>query len=199
MLSDKCVQATPDDTQLVKWFQRGETSVFNELMIRYQEPIYGLVYRYVHNHEDALDVTQDVFLKAYQGLGNFKKASQFYTWLYRITVNVCIDFKRRRTTRQFILETAEFDDALTIDLTDANSGGPSRAVLNEELLKQVDQAMKQLSPMQHQIFVLRHYEGLALKAIARKLNRQVGTIKAHLFFARKKLQDQLYPYLRGEP
>ena len=78
MLSDQnvfpqCVQATTDDAQLVKRFQRGEMSVFNELMIRYQKSIYALAYRYSHNHEDTLDITQDVFLKAYQGLSKFKK------------------------------------------------------------------------------------------------------------------------------
>ena len=203
MLSDKKVfplyaQATTDDTQLVKRFQRGETSVFNELMIRYQKSIYGLVYRNVHNHEDALDLTQDVFLKAYQGLFNFRKASQFYTWLYRIAVNLCIDFKRRNTMRPIVAEMWEFDDSITTNLTDANSEPPSKMVLNEELLKQIHQAIEQLSPMQYEIFVLHYREGLALKTIARKLNRQVGTIKAHLFFARKKLQHQLCPYLRCE-
>ena len=93
---------------------------------------------------------------------------------------------------------SEFDDSIATHLTDANSEPPSKMVLNEELLKQIHQAIEQLSPMQYEISVLHYREGLALKTIARKLNRQVGTIKAHLFFVRKKLHDQLCPYLRYE-
>ena len=90
------VQADPDDALLVKRFQRGEESAFNHLVIRYQTTIYQLAQRYATKHEDTLDITQDVFLKAYRGLPRFNGQCQFYTWIYRITINLCIDHTRQQ-------------------------------------------------------------------------------------------------------
>ena len=88
------VQADPDDVLLVKRFQRGEESAFNDLVIRHQTAIYQLAQRYVKTHEDALDITQDVFLKTYRGLPRFNGRCRFYTWIYRITINLRIDRTR---------------------------------------------------------------------------------------------------------
>ena len=194
----ECVQTAPDDAELVKRFQGGEKSVFNQLMIRYQNTIYRLVYRYVENHEDALDVTQEAFLKAYHGLGNFKRASQFYTWFYRIVINLCINFNRRCNKRSVAFDVLALDELPAIHIPRSYFPPPSKMVENEELLCQIRQAMTQLTPMQRDTFMLRYYEGLSLKVIAQKLKREIGTIKSHLFFARKRLQDELRSYLRGE-
>ncbi|MCZ6676720.1 MAG: sigma-70 family RNA polymerase sigma factor [Candidatus Poribacteria bacterium] len=192
------VQTEPDDAQLIKRFQRGDKSAFDTLMIRHQEPIYRLVCRYVKNPEDALDLTQDAFFKAYQGLCQFMRASQFYTWLYRITVNLCIDFNRRREKQSVVVDALEPDDVLVSYMANAHFPRPSKVAENEELLLQIRQAMARLTPMQRETFILRYHEGLSLKAIAHKLGRKTGTIKSHLFFARERLQHELRPYLRCE-
>jgi RNA polymerase sigma-70 factor (ECF subfamily) len=191
------VQACRDDAQLIAQFQGGNQSVFNELVRRYQERIYRLARRYVKNREDALDITQEAFLRAYRALPNFKGGSQFYTWLYRITVNLCIDFQRRNTWRKMMVDGVESDDDLLMNIADPHVPPPSKAVENEELLTHLQKAIFQLSPQQREIFILRHREGLSLKEIAHKSKRSMGTVKAHLFHARQNLQNALRPYLNA--
>ena len=89
-----------DDNQLIEQFQNGDTAAFDTLFTRYQKRTYRLVQRFVSNPEDASDLTQDAFIRAYQGLGDFKSQCQFYSWLYRITVNLCIDFLRKNQDRK---------------------------------------------------------------------------------------------------
>ena len=91
------IQVDSPDVRLVQRFQEGDSEVFNLLYLRYRDRIYGVICSMISNREDALDISQDVFLKAYQGLGNFKRVSQFYSWLYRIAINCCIDHMRRRS------------------------------------------------------------------------------------------------------
>ena len=97
-----CVEAYYDDAQLVEQFQRGNQSVFEQLVQRYQNRTYRLAQRFLPNPEDALDITQDAFIRAYQGLSDFERKSQFYSWLYRITVNLCIDFLRKNARREMV-------------------------------------------------------------------------------------------------
>ena len=89
------IQIDSPDVQLIQRFQEGDSKVFNLLYRRYHDRIYGVICSMISNREDALDISQDVFLQAYQALGNFKGVSQFYSWLYRIAINCCIDFMRR--------------------------------------------------------------------------------------------------------
>ena len=99
------IATDPPDIQLIQRFQAGDSGVFDLLYLRYHDRIYGVIRSIISNREDALDITQDVFLKAYQGLGNFKRTSQFYSWLYRITINRCIDFMRRRSKHSVLYYT----------------------------------------------------------------------------------------------
>ena len=98
----RCVEASFDDIQLIDQFQRGDQSVFDKLVRRYQDRTYQLAHQFLSNPEDALDITQDAFIRAYQGLPRFRRTSQFYSWLYRITVNLCIDFCRKNTRREMV-------------------------------------------------------------------------------------------------
>ena len=193
------VQADPDDALLVKRFQRGEESAFNHLVIRYQTTIYQLAQRYTTKHEDTLDITQDVFLKAYRRLPRFNGQCQFYTWIYRITINLCIDHTRQQIRcRNRRINTSKSTDDLLAEVVDLKFPPPTRSIETEELLAHFRTAMLQLPPQQHQVFILRHQDGMKLSEIARKLKRSVGTVKAHLFNARKCLQKEIFPYLRGE-
>jgi RNA polymerase sigma-70 factor (ECF subfamily) len=192
------IKAYYDDTQLVEQFQRGDQSVFDELVQRYQDRTYRLAQRFVPNVEDALDITQDAFIRAYKGLLDFEKKSQFYSWLYRITVNLCIDFLRKNARREMVTYESESDELPMMNVADLHLTSPAKAVENKELLAHLRKAITQLPPRQREIFSLRHWEGLSLKEIADTLGRSSGTIKAHLFHAHRNLRKHLRHYLQDD-
>ena len=183
------------DWFLVQRVQAGDTSAFGELVEKYQKRIYELAYGFTHHPEDAHDLSQEIFFKAFRALGGFKGDSSFYTWLYKIARNAGIDHTRRKTTRVKL----SFEDTLPLDESqyypryDRNSV-PYR-LEQEELGIEIQKAIQQLSPRQKQVFILRHYEDLSLREIADLLNLRIGSIKAHLFSATRKLRKLLAPYL----
>lgn len=186
-----------DDASLIEQFQKGDTAVFDTLFTRYQKRTYRLVQRFVPNHEDALDITQDAFIRAYQGLSDFKGQCQFYSWLYRITFNLCIDFLRKQARSEvMVYESDESDELPMANFPDLRSDSPAKAAENKELRGQIRKAIRQLPPKQRQIFILRHWDGLSLKDIAVKVGRSDGTVKAHLFHAHRNLRKHLSPYLK---
>ena len=187
-----------EDSQLVERFQEGDSEAFNLLYLRYRSRIHGVIRAIISNPEDALDVTQDVFLKAYQGLGNFKRASQFYSWLYRITINRCIDYMRQRAKQRVISNDPVSDDVFYGNVANRQPSAPSKAVETEEFYAYLRRAVMQLSPKQREVFILRYREDLPLKEIGRKMGRSTGTIKAHLFQAQRNLRVLLLPYLRDD-
>lgn len=186
------------DSALVERFQEGDSEAFDLLYLRYRSRIHGVVRAIISNPEDACDVTQDVFLKAYQGLDNFKGASQFYSWLYRITINRCIDYMRQRSKHRVISDDPVSDDVFYSNVVNRHPSAPSKAVENEELYAYLRRAVMQLSPKQKEVFILRYREDLALKEIGRKMGLSTGTIKAHLFQAQRNLRTLLLPYLRDD-
>ena len=190
------IEPDSHDSELVKRFQDGDSKAFDLLYLRYRSRIHGVIRAIVSNPEDALDVTQDVFLKAFQGLGNFKGASQFYSWLYRIAINRCIDYMRRRSKHNVISDDPVSDDVFYNHAANRQPPAPSKAVENEEFYAHLRQAVMQLSPKQREVFILRYREDLPLKEIGRKMGRSTGTIKAHLFQAQRNLRQLLLPYLQ---
>ena len=187
-----------DEKELVERFQNGEKDVFNELVIKYQGKIYNLVYKYVSNSETARDLSQEIFIKAFRALPRFKRQSAFYSWLYRIAINLCIDFIRQQKRGQ------------TLSFEDLTTGGNDEVVFNDvsplppdqveakELGYIIGKAVEQLPPKQQRVFNLRYQDGLQLKEIAAQLDRSEGTIKAHLHHAHKRLRTLLVPYLKNE-
>ncbi len=192
----RCVETCHDDAQLIEQFQQGDESVFNKLVLRYRDRTYRLAQRFLPNPEDALDITQDAFIRAYQGLSNFKRESQFYSWLYRITVNLCIDFLRKNARREMVTYESESDDLPMMNVADTSLTPPSKEVENKELSAHLRKAIVQLPPKQREIFILRHWDGLSLKEIAHTLGRSSGTVKAHLFHAHRNLRKSLRYYLQ---
>ena len=186
-----------DDNELIERFQHGDTAAFDMLFTRYQKRTYRLVQRFVSNPEDASDLTQDAFIRAYQGLGDFKSQCQFYSWLYRITVNLCIDFLRKKARSEVLLyDSDESDDLPMANIPDPRSESPAKAVENKELRAHIRKAVRRLPPKQRQIFILRHWDGLSLKDIAAAVGRSDGTVKAHLLHAHRNLRRHLSGYLR---
>lgn len=186
-----------DDNELIERFQHGDTAAFDMLFTRYQKRTYRLVQRFVSNPEDASDLTQDAFIRAYQGLGDFKSQCQFYSWLYRITVNLCIDFLRKKARSEVLLyDSDESDDLPMANIPDPRSESPAKAVENKELRAHIRKAVRRLPPKQRQIFILRHWDGLSLKDIAAAVGRSDGTVKAHLLHAHRNLRRHLRGYVR---
>ena len=188
-----------DEDALVNRFQSGDTEAFNPLVLKYQKKIYNLLYQRVRDPETAKDLCQEVFLKAFNALPNFKGGSAFYSWIYRIAINCSIDFQRQRNRdKVLIFEELPLEPDEALRMTDSYPS-PERFLDEKELGLIIRKAVKKLPPGQRRVFNLRHRRELAIKEIAALLNRSEGTVKAHLHHAHRQLQGMLLPYLRNEP
>ena len=188
-----------DERELIERFQNGDTEAFNPLILKYKQKIYNLLYLRVGDRETAKDLSQDVFLKAFQALPHFKQDSAFYSWLYRIASNCSIDFMRKRKRREVLMfGELPLDTDNTLQMIQVYPS-PSEMVENEELGRIIRKAVRQLSPGQRRVFKLRYRRELPIKEIAVRLNKSEGAIKAHLHHAHKKLRSLLVPYLQNEP
>src|SRR5580698_6483156 len=159
----------PDDGDLVSRCQRGDTAAFNELVTRYRGKAYAMIYNMVHNEQDAWDLAQDGFLKAWKSIGRFRGQSSFYTWLYRIMMNVTIDSLRRK---QVGGET-EFDDSIGLSNIDPHAVTAPRAavlpadkVVGDEIRARIDDAIAKLSPDHRAVILMREIEGFEYQEIA---------------------------------
>ena len=180
---------TLPDAVLILRFQSGDPGIFHQLYLRHRDRIHGVILSVVCHPEDALDLTQEVFLKAYQRLNTFKHASQFYSWLYRIAINRCIDYMRRQSKHHVLI-----DEPFCEETFYREPANPLASLERDEFHRQLHAALPALTPNQRTVFVLRYQEDLPLKAIAHRLGRSTGTVKAHLFHAHRTLHDQLLPY-----
>jgi RNA polymerase sigma-70 factor (ECF subfamily) len=188
-----------DEDALVNQFQNGDTAAFNPLVLKYQKKIYNLMYQRVRDQETAKDLCQEVFLKAFNALPNFKGGSAFYSWIYRIAINCSIDFQRQRNRDKVLtFEELPFEADEVLRMTDAHPS-PEQLLNEKELGLIIRKAVKKLPPGQRRVFNLRYRRELAIKEIAALLNRSEGTVKAHLHHAHRQLQGMLLPYLRNEP
>ncbi len=179
-------------TVLVERFQSGEPGVFDEIVNRYRRYVYRLAYHFTHNREDAYDISQEVFMKVFKSLGGLRNGSTFHTWLRQITVNACIDHLRQRPNELAL-------DAFSQLGQGYGAGGYSeptdRPVAAGELRKMIRKAVNQLPDRQREVFTLRHYEDLSLKEMAQTLECPLGTVKANLFHATRRLRKLLLPYV----
>ena len=174
------------DSELIDLFCQGQEKAFNLLVERYKERIYYLALRMVRNHQDALDLSQEAFLKAYKNLRSFKGKSTFYTWLYRIACNTCLNFIKREKFRSFL----SFGDLRKPFSRPQDS--PDFSYERDQLSQAIDKAISKLPPKQRMAFVLHHYEGLTHQEIAKLLGKSEGTIKANYFQAIKKLKKNQF-------
>jgi RNA polymerase sigma-70 factor (ECF subfamily) len=187
-----------DDWALVRRAQREDTSAYDELIRRYQERIYATVYHMTSNHEDANDLAQDAFIKAYRALKSFKGDSSFYTWLYRIAVNKTINFLKLRKNRvQMSLNDMDFNAEHDPDLVALIShNNPRRDLSLAELQEKLNAAMQKLSEDHRMVVVLHDIQGLTHEEIGAIMDCNVGTVRSRLFYARQQLQAFLADYLR---
>ena len=181
------------DTDLINKAQNGDESAFNELVCRYDRSVLSLALKYVNDRDDAKDIYQEVFLRVFRGLKKFQFKSEFSTWLYRITTNVCLTFVKagKRQTMMRINNDMETETVDDITGADDESNSPEEILLRSEFRNSVNEALEKLSPKQKMIFILKHFEGYKIREISQMLNSSEGTIKKYLFEANHKLRSQL--------
>jgi RNA polymerase sigma-70 factor (ECF subfamily) len=172
------------DLELVQKFQNGDESAFNRLVLRHQHKMFNLAYKMIRNLEDAKDLTQEVFVKAYLGLRNFRGESSFSTWLYQIALNSAINYSNSKRWKNLV-------SLFEVKEPVATWGDPIQEMKHEETGRAIDNAVLSLPPRQRAVFVLRHYEELPYQEIAKMTGRTEGALKANYFQAVKKLQKKL--------
>ena len=188
-------QADVSELDLVRRCQAGDTEAFDELVTRYRTRIFSMIYNMVHSEQDAWDLAQDSFLKAWKSIRRFRGSSSFYTWIYRIVMNVTIDWLRKKHVKG---AGTEFDDAIQLREVDpASQTVPKTEALPYETMERgeirvrIDQAIAQLSPEQRAVILMKEIEGMQYHEIAEALGCSIGTVMSRLFYARKKLQTLL--------
>jgi RNA polymerase sigma-70 factor (ECF subfamily) len=180
------------DWELVQKCQAGEIGAFQELVSRYHQKIYVVIVGLLHNREDALDVAQETFFRAYRKIKSFQGGSSFYTWLYRIAVNIAIDSQRRQKRNP--LDFRETMDGLFEEQNEV-ARDPFSDVHDRELREKLLSAINDLTPEHKAVIILRTVEGLSYKDIGEILGCSEGTVMSRLHYARKKLQQKLSAFL----
>jgi RNA polymerase sigma-70 factor (ECF subfamily) len=193
--------ARPDPTvemALVKRARDGDLAAYDQLVQRYQERIYATIYHMTSNHEDANDLSQEAFIKAFQALRSFKGGSSFYTWVYRIAVNKTINYlKQRRHKGHMSLNELDFNAENDPDLVALVSDKtPQRDAGLNELKEKLNEAMQRLSEPHRLVVTLHDVQGLAHDEIAEIMDCNIGTVRSRLFYARQQLQGFLSDYLK---
>jgi RNA polymerase sigma-70 factor (ECF subfamily) len=193
----KSKRKTDDD--LVKLSKAGDEQAFGDLMVRYQSKIYRLARRMTETDEDAEDVLQEAFIKAFRSLQSFKGRSKFSTWLYRITVNLALMKLRRKKLNALSLDEPVTTDEGSVqrDVEDVTPD-PLAQLIETEHQEILDEAVGGLTPPHRVVFVLRHIEGLSTEETAKILKISVPAVKSRLHRARLELQEKLFVRLRNQ-
>ncbi|MCB9676073.1 MAG: sigma-70 family RNA polymerase sigma factor [Alphaproteobacteria bacterium] len=193
-LEDDKQLSRDEDAEMVKAVLGGDSTAYRGLVEKYQGRVYSMVYGMVRNREDARDITQDAFVKAFNNLKSFRLEASFYTWLYRIAMNKAIDHTRKRKRRG---ETGEFDENIANRDEDGgiadvhHSESPSKSLERKQLYTKIMESLEKLPADQKQVILLRELEGLSYKEISDVMGIPEGTVMSRLFYARKKMQKLL--------
>jgi RNA polymerase sigma-70 factor, ECF subfamily len=185
-----------DDTSLVREAQRGNRAAFEELVRHYDQAVLRLAIHLTGSEHEAQDIYQDAFLKAYKSMGNFRFECSFYTWIYRIVTNLCLDHLRKKQVRKEDAPVAvdaqgEHYDVLS-QVPDGRAGAnPERDLMRRELGTRINHALSKLTPRERMVFELKHYQGLKLRTVGEILSTTEETAKNTLFRATQKLRGAL--------
>lgn len=191
------------DLELVDRIQAQDREAFKELVEKYQRKVYSICYGMLKDSESSMDVSQEVFIKVYRYIDKFNRDSSFYTWLYRITVNMCIDHIRKNSRVQKV----EYDDRIAHEgdsegedyITPSRLGiNPDKVYGRKELRQKMLEALETLTEKHRTILILREVEGLSYEELAEVLDISKGTVMSRLYHARRYFQEALKDYLQGE-
>lgn len=189
----------PDDRPLVLRAKQGDLAAYDELIQRHQQRIYGLCYHLTANHEDANDLAQDSFIKGWKALASFKGDSSFYTWIYRVAYNSCLNHLKTRRNRTPHLSLNDLDSQTEHDpdlVALISHRTPRRDVDMAELQKRLNEAILKLSEEHRTVVVLHDVQGLPHDEIAKIVGCNPGTVRSRLFYARQQLQAWLSEFLK---
>ena len=194
--AEERLQARAPEMELIREAQQGNRAAFDALVRQYEQQVLRLALHLTGNEHDAEDIYQEAFLKAYRYIGNFRFECSFYTWIYRIVTNLCLDQLRRRKTRRedhaiVVNNSGEEIDLLASVSDDRAFSNPARELDRKQLGERIQDALTKLTPRERMVFELKHYQGLRLRTIGEMLNTTEETAKNTLFRATKKLRTQL--------
>lgn len=184
-----------NDSELIRSFKEGNDVAFERIVLKYQDRIFNLCYRFLGNMQEAEDVAQDVFIKVFKALKRFRSESSFYTWIYRITVNTCknriksLDYRRLKKKIQLPDET--YTESNRIAAAVMSNDSPAESMEKKERMKQIQTAINKLPPDQKAVIVLRDIEGFSYDEISEITGHKLGTVKSKLSRARNDLRNKL--------
>ncbi|OGQ06436.1 MAG: hypothetical protein A2026_05575 [Deltaproteobacteria bacterium RBG_19FT_COMBO_46_12] len=180
-----------EETQLISRCQQGDQEAFKEIFDRYQKKVYRIAYGVVRHREEALDIVQEVFVKLFHSIKNFKGRSHFYTYLYRMVMNTAID-RSRKMGKQII---SSLDEEGSFEPSEEIEKWPEKILLQKELEEKVNGAMGKLPAEQRAAIIFREVEGLSYQEMADAMECSIGTVMSRLHYARKRMQELLKDYV----
>jgi RNA polymerase sigma-70 factor (ECF subfamily) len=181
-----------EETEMISRCQQGDQEALKEIFDKYHNKVYSIAYGVVRQREEALDVVQDVFIKLFRSIKNFKGRSNFYTYLYRMVMNTAIDHKRK-TGKQFM---SSLDVEGSFEPSDEPEKGPEKVLLQKELEERVKLAMDKLPAEQKAALIFRDVEGLSYQEMAEAMGCSIGTVMSRLHYGRKRMQESLKDYVK---
>jgi RNA polymerase sigma-70 factor, ECF subfamily len=198
-MASKLQYSTATDEQLVKAAQKGDMPAFEELVSRHRDKIYARAFSMLRNEDDAVDISQEAWVKGWQRLNQFQGEASFATWMTRIVINLCLDQLRKlkRVRNESIDQMDEELGGVERQMPVINPN-PTEGLEREELRKRIDQAMAQLSYEHRTVLILHEFEDLEYKMIAKKMGCSIGTVMSRLFYARRKMAALLAGLKREE-
>ena len=185
------------DWAIVQRVQAGNVGAFDQLVQKYREHIFSVVYNMTSNREDASDLTQETFIKAFQAIGRFKGKSSFFTWIYRIAINTTMTFLKKRSRRRYISYENINEEVSTTEIFESLTAKTrtEKGALVQELQEKLNDSLQKLSPKHRTVIVLHEIEGLGHAEIAEITKTSVGTVRSRLHYAKQQLQSYLKDYL----
>lgn len=185
------------DWTVVQQVQAGDVAAFDRLILKYRERLYSVIYNMTANREDASDLAQEAFIKAFQSINRFQGQSTFFTWLYRIAVNSTVTHLRKNRLRTFFSLEKITEEGKTSEIISAltDQSGAERGAFVKELQEKLNEALQKLSINHRTVVTLFEIDGLSHTEIAEVMNCSVGTVRSRLHYAKQLLQAELQPYL----
>lgn len=185
--------STAPDEDLVRWSREEDMQAFEELVYRHRDKIYARAFLMMRNEDEAMDLSQEAWVKAWQRLNQFQGDASFATWVTRIVINLCLDqLRRHKRTRSESIDSLQEELGGVERQMPVEVFNPTEGLEQEELRKRIDGAMEKLSPAHRTVLVLHEFEGLEYKEIARRIGVSIGTVMSRLFYARRRLASLLH-------